>query len=336
MLSGFLLASSLLLTDTIAIYYHIERFSPHPWNINYPYILFFSPMLYLFIKAVIDNQVRMKRRDWLHLIPFFVLYLIMFARFYRLGGGEKLEIIRDKQFILTPIILTSWACCEIQFIVYALIALNSIRLYRQKLKAFYSSLEKVSLSWLNLIIYGFIGWRVVYMLGNLLPYPSDAPFMQGLQFAVETGFLIFATALVYKALTSPVVFPNMDSPQKYRTSPLNHADKKRYLIKIETYMKTMKPYRNPYLTLGDLSRQSSVPIRYVSQILNELLSQNFYDYINRYRIEEVKEVLSGPSGSDRSILQVLYEVGFNSKSVFNAAFKKQVGMTPREFRDRHR
>jgi AraC-like DNA-binding protein len=332
MLAGFLLASALLLIDNIAISYHVERLSPHLWCISYPFVLFFSPMLYLFTQAVLRNQTRMQPRDWPHLIPFFLLYAVMFLKFYRLGGAAKLEIIRHG-FHLMPIIRITWAACEIQFIVYALLSLNLLRRYRRGLKEFYSSLEEVNLSWLNLILYGFIGWRVLYMISGFLNLPYDSWIMIGLQLLVEVGFLFFAVALVYKALTAPVVFlPETVASKKYRTSPLNETDKKQYLQKMEAFMNSARPYRDPNLTLSELSKRSSIPMRYASQVLNELLNRNYYDYVNGYRIEEVKRVLSDPAESRKNITEVFLEAGFNSKSVFNATFKKQVGMTPREFR----
>jgi AraC-like DNA-binding protein len=69
----------------------------------------------------------------------------------------------------------------------------------------------------------------------------------------------------------------------------------------------------------------------VSQVLSTRLGRNFYTFINEARIEEVKSALAA---TDRSVLDLALEAGFQSKSTFNAAFRKSTGMTPREFRDR--
>jgi AraC-like DNA-binding protein len=155
-----------------------------------------------------------------------------------------------------------------------------------------------------------------------------------LYFIVDIGFLGFASALVYKALIMPAVFLDSIYNKKYKTSPLAESDKIRYLQRIDACMKTDRPYLNPALTLNDLSKKASVPTQYISQILNETLNQKFYDYINAYRIEETKNRLSDPHQSGKTITEIYLESGFNSKSVFNAAFKKLIGMTPREFRER--
>jgi AraC-like DNA-binding protein len=97
-------------------------------------------------------------------------------------------------------------------------------------------------------------------------------------------------------------------------------------------MQNDKPYLEPELTLEQLASKLSLKPRVLSQAINEILGQNFYDFINRYRIEEASRLLTNPSDEKITILEVLYEVGFNSKSSFNTLFKKYTGLTPTEFR----
>jgi AraC-like DNA-binding protein len=84
--------------------------------------------------------------------------------------------------------------------------------------------------------------------------------------------------------------------------------------------------------LMDLAEQVSIPYRALSEVINNKLKQNFYDFINSYRIHESKKLLSEKTERLKTILEVLYEVGYNSKSSFNSAFKKFTGMTPTEYR----
>ena len=73
------------------------------------------------------------------------------------------------------------------------------------------------------------------------------------------------------------------------------------------------------------------PARYLSQVINAHTGLNFYDFISQYRIEEAKKILSEPF-TNKTVLEVLYEVGFNSKSSFNTAFKKFTGVTPTHYK----
>ena len=97
-------------------------------------------------------------------------------------------------------------------------------------------------------------------------------------------------------------------------------------------MEKDKPYFNPKLTLEELSNISHIPQRSLTIVLNDELNQNFNDFINTYRIKESARMLSSRNHRFNTVLEVLYEVGFNSKSSFNTAFKKHMGMTPTQFK----
>ncbi len=97
-------------------------------------------------------------------------------------------------------------------------------------------------------------------------------------------------------------------------------------------MQTKKPYLEPELTLEQLASRLSLKPRVLSQAINEILEQNFYDFINRHRIEEASRLLTNPKDEKITVQEVFYEVGFNSKSSFNTLFKKYTGLTPTAFR----
>jgi AraC-like DNA-binding protein len=97
-------------------------------------------------------------------------------------------------------------------------------------------------------------------------------------------------------------------------------------------MQNEKPYLEPELTLDQLASRLSLKPRVLSQAINVILGQNFYDFINHYRIDEASRLLTNPKDKKITILEVLYEVGFNSKSSFNTLFKKYTGLTPTELK----
>jgi AraC-like DNA-binding protein len=123
----------------------------------------------------------------------------------------------------------------------------------------------------------------------------------------------------------------VEEKPKYISSKLTATDAESYLTKLSDLMDKKKPYLNPTITLKELSTELSIPARYLSQTINEHMQSNFYDYIAKYRIEEAKRILSDTS-SNKTVLEILYEVGFNSKSSFNTAFKKYTGVTPSRFK----
>lgn len=92
-------------------------------------------------------------------------------------------------------------------------------------------------------------------------------------------------------------------------------------------------YRESALTIAQLARRSGYPEYLVSAVINRRLGGNFWDYVNRHRVEDVRARLADP-GEQRGILELAYEAGFTSKSTFNTAFKRIVGETPSTWRKR--
>jgi ligand-binding sensor domain-containing protein/AraC-like DNA-binding protein len=126
----------------------------------------------------------------------------------------------------------------------------------------------------------------------------------------------------------------LDPPPKgkYKDSPLTPRKSQVYLQKVMDYMEKEKPYRDPNITLAKLAARLSIPTKQMSQIINEEREQNFKNFLNQYRVEEACKKLLDPKEKDFVLLKIAHEVGFNSKSVFNAAFKKFTGMSPSEYR----
>lgn len=121
--------------------------------------------------------------------------------------------------------------------------------------------------------------------------------------------------------------------KKYETSKLTPQQEEIYLKKLLRYMEREKPHLDNQLTVKTLSGGLSVSHRDISRVINEKTGMHFYDFINRFRVEEAKRMLEKSiSQKGLSILGIAYEVGFNSKSSFNSAFKKVNGITPSQYR----
>ena len=109
-------------------------------------------------------------------------------------------------------------------------------------------------------------------------------------------------------------------------------EEKNKIERIMTYMLEDEPFLDPSLTVKSLSEKINMPHRELSVLINQELGQHFFDFVNSYRIEKAKSILKDNTNTKLTILEILYEVGFNSKSSFNTAFKKHTGQTPTAFR----
>jgi AraC-like DNA-binding protein len=105
--------------------------------------------------------------------------------------------------------------------------------------------------------------------------------------------------------------------------------------KLNSYMTEEEPYLDPSLTIYDLAKKTGIPSKEVSLMINHELNQHFFDFVNGYRIRKAMDLLKDPGKKEFTVLEILYEVGFNSKSSFNTAFKKYTQITPTQYRKKY-
>jgi len=122
--------------------------------------------------------------------------------------------------------------------------------------------------------------------------------------------------------------------KKYKDSPLTTQSSSRIAEELTGLIETKKLYLNDTLSLKELSEELGTSPRYLSQSINENFNCNFFDFTNNYRIEEAKKMFANKSYSDYKIYEIMYAVGFNSRSSFINAFKKNTGLTPKEYKNK--
>jgi AraC-like DNA-binding protein len=185
---------------------------------------------------------------------------------------------------------------------------------------------------------------LIVILKNIFKF-SDYPYVSDW---IKIGILVLQLFIIcwylYKALNNPGLFRNIDSKlklvsdiileeKKIEPEALKENDSNEELLKLKNFMEEEKPFLNPSLTIQDISKQIEIPVRELSVLINHQLGQHFYDFVNTYRIENAMAILKDSSKSKVTILEILYEVGFNSKSSFNTAFKKHTKTTPTSYRN---
>jgi AraC-like DNA-binding protein len=134
--------------------------------------------------------------------------------------------------------------------------------------------------------------------------------------------LAFAVLILLKGLKQSDLFTGI-SGQKYVTARLARQEIEAHRKKLEAVMADRKPHLDPELTLDNLAKMLSIPARHLSQVINTGLYQNFFDFVSEHRILEAKQMLSDPRNTDKTILNILYDASFNSKSSFNDLIRKK-------------
>jgi AraC-like DNA-binding protein len=217
----------------------------------------------------------------------------------------------------------------LQFTIYALISLTSLhRAYRHNGLSFFSRTNQLLVNLRNSIIFIF--------LTLLLFIVVKMSFIEDLGDYLSASFLSFI--IYYHSFTIiKRSFSESDraeqSKTKYLKSSLSKEKKDQILHKLEIYMNSDKPYQNSSVSLSLMAKQLAVSPHHLSQTINNCLHKNFYKYLSDYRIKDAKYMLSQSDFTHLTIEEIAIQVGYNSKSAFNNAFKKLTGMTPSHYRE---
>ena len=162
-------------------------------------------------------------------------------------------------------------------------------------------------------------------------------------FCTDSLFLslsVFVILIGYFGLKQNVIFENEfelqpaidEEKMKYSGSTLKDDEATKYTEQLAEYMLKERPYLNPELTLTQLASDLDITTHHLSQIINEQFKLNFFEYINQFRVEEVKARIKNPKFENYSLLGIALDSGFNSKSAFNRMFKKFTNQTPSQFK----
>ena len=311
------------------------QYYPHLYLTGHPVLFLFGPFFMLYTIYLTDITFKLKLIHCLHLMPF-VLYMIILSPILALSSEDKIAMINstDSSGMSAEIIVSVLIIAHVY--IYLFFINRIINRYDKKIKNSFSSLDKINLIWLRrsvysmAIIFGAMMSIIILAMNIGVPiwnsdYHLIIPFL--------VAFVLYYDT--YKTIRQPELYigvEDSENAKRYEGSSLTEVKALDYRDKLLEFMKTEKPYKESNLTIKNLAIKVKIPSYYISQIINDKLNQNFFDFINRYRIEETKEMFKDPRYENYSILAIAYEAGFNSKSVFNSSFKKYTGMTPSQYR----
>ncbi len=309
---------------------------PHLIGITAPIPLLYGPLLYTYISKSLKKSPCIERGDYVHFLPFALSYLYM-SRFYFFYTADEKRlvdqgVIQDFDNFSLALVIGIIASA----ILYAIYAYRLLTKYKALLENNFSNIEGISLNWLRSFIWGvffiFLTIAIVLVAKDVFevqfPFEPDFIFYALIVFAVLClGFF----GIRHENIFSDNVLLETSEIQKtsYQKSSLKQdfaADKHAALKQM---MVDAKPYLQPNLTLNDLAEKLDISIHHLSQIINQHEGQNFNEFVNSYRVDEF--IKRAGENSHFSYLAIALDSGFNSKSSFNAVFRKHKGMTPSQY-----
>lgn len=226
--------------------------------------------------------------------------------------------------------------------VYLLLAQRELGRFHRALRATHSAFEAHSLIWLRKAIWGLL---LVFWLDGVRvavrPYwPSSEPAFIA---AIYLGALGFVCALVWRGLQQPALFAGISSSEEALAedrSPMPVVDDSQPVLatvadRIQQHLRDAQPHLDPDLTVQALSEQLGLPAKQVSAAINQQLGRNFNDLINAARVDTACALLRDPARRGEKLLAIQLDAGFGSRTVFNAAFKRETGLTPSQWRQQN-
>lgn len=305
-------------------------------------LMLHGPFLYLYIYSLVDEKNQIYGKNLFHFVPFilFNVFLLISSLFPEISENIRLDHVESEHgapllFVLF-LILTALSG-PIYFVL-------SIRLFKKlDINIFnnFSTSENINPDWLRKLVYSFGAvWTVLMVFASLHHVFQLFSWI----FCTDGLFLslsVFIILIGYFGLKQKEIFIHFpDQSSEYITEPktryagvlLNETDAENYVSKIKHFMQTEKPYLDANLALPHLANMLHIPSHILSRVINEKFGLNFFDFINQYRVEEVKSKISEPDFDNLSLLGIAFDCGFNTKSAFNRVFKKMTGLTPSEYK----
>lgn len=331
-LGFFLLAKAICVTNFLSfrIYDITLEYIPHLFYFGTSFTILWGPLLYLYVKSLTTRSSAFSTMDIFHFVPFLLYFGWLTISFHVKDANAIREIMNNGGFFSGVMWTNYYQVFYPYTLIYTLLTIPLIRSYHKDAKENFASMNKINLNWMIFIVAGF----TVKVLSDIWVFFAEYntnSWLIGI-YVSRVVLFVFINILIFKSLSWPVVFGNEWVESNGRRHHFSNQLKQRYLERLIEVVEHEKLYLNPDITLEKLSGKMDVSPRTLSSLLNESLNQNFYDFINGYRVKESQRIFLSPEESSKTILEVLYEVGFNSKSSFNTAFKKYTKQTPTEFR----
>lgn len=333
-LSGFFVLIALVLTATLIVWNGDLKtaainHTPFIVSILAACLLLQGPVLYFYLRSLSQEIKLLRWRNLIHLLPAVVAAVLLIA-----FGIDSLEWQPTTELTgaESAVVAFLWALVKLSPLGYIIACVIAEYRLRENLRELYSDISMSELKLADAVLAGFC----IHWLWSLLAY-----LLEGLvSAAVSDSLGIIDNYLTVILVNGLFVFGLINTRQLLNVQaipaakPVQPSKMDHKVAVIEKAIQEDKLYLESNINLERFSEQIALKPRDVSAILKMHYQSNFFEFINRYRVEEAKRLLVSPEYKDETILEIIYKSGFNSPSAFHRFFKRMVGITPTEFRQR--
>lgn len=308
------------------------------WLTYFPFAVAYasSVCIWFYVLTLTNAKHKFRRKDWLLFVPS-IVYLIFRLFLFAQSLEFKNQFDDDYyQPFVKPFLTVTEFVWNFAFLYFSI---EHYRKYRAWLDENYSDTEKIKFDWLRNFLYLF---AFIFVLGAIFDFTESfiipLSYVQYFYFEAVLALLAYYLAIA-GYLRSQTIELNFTAAESEKIEAAT-ADKKPLLpeselhnlkTKLQNLMRNEKPFLDSHLTLSELAKRLGVNTTVLSYVINSGFERNFNDFVNEFRVGEVKTRLDGGAAENSNLLGIALDAGFNSKATFNRAFKKFAGVSPKEF-----
>ena len=323
------LMHSVFILDLFFFLSNLRYSYPHTYLLSITFSLLYGPLIYFYYKKIALNY-KFRLIDLLHIIPTLVIIVNVFS-YYFISGEEKLKIMLDVSAMSLDRILGFTIVFKFaSLLIYAALIM---RIYLLKVKRDNKfSIEKYN--WLKGIAYLVSSYVVFYCIYGIIIASENIPTIAFLFHLQIIAMALMVLYVGYKAYLTPKLFTKgffEEVKSKYKKSGLTTSFSNDLKDKLIYLLESEKIFRQNNISLEILSQKLDTNRHNTSQVINEHFDLNFFELINKYRIEEALAIIKNDTHKNMNIIDIAYEVGFNNKVTFNKSFKKLLSQTPSQY-----
>lgn len=294
------------------------------------------PFFYFYVLSICYIDFKLKIKFLFHLIPFISYNLIiLIAYLFTQNDLMQLKLNNLLLFFNTYIL-------KFQALIYLITIVHELKIYKKIFLENYTYGNIGIYKWLSRIVMVFLVTLPLSTIKDLSYFSYHQKIFSLSVIILTSVALLMLCWFILKALYSPDFFRgvyydmntfrrNKNGENKTIELGLN-SDSLALMEQLRKHMINKQPFLEPKLTLQELALQMGIPARKLSILINQYSRQHFFDFVNMYRVEKAIEIIEKSEKKEYTIQQIYFEVGFNTKSSFNTAFKKHTGLTPSEFK----
>ncbi|MEM7087271.1 MAG: AraC family transcriptional regulator [Bacteroidota bacterium] len=310
----------------ISIWNNYQWLSWLPFSLSY----WIGPAFYFYIKTLTEGSDAFRKKDFWHFSPLILNYIHSIYHALVAGTNPWPWFHHIAELLEASAILS--------VMIYLIYSYRLVKAYQRSLLNNISYTERIDLRWVNQFILMTAGSFIlilIFVIAGMLVGGKFAPLdwtePRAFILLIYSGVLYWLSISGFKQTQTRQVFSIKEEPNEQ-----DHGKLSEVIQKLSSIIESNKLHRNPELSLSDLSEFADISERVISNAINKELGKNFFQFINEYRVEEMKERLKDPNNDHLKILSLAFDVGFNSKASFNRVFKSYTGQTPKDYKSQNR